>query len=118
MTKSSKPSNDTSSLSKIERITKIQQSLPSIIDEVKIILDNYDLTPEALKLNPLTQEEAERLIEHILLRFHTVACTNSEVRKGEKVFTVSDEKETQDLLYGLLRLHFDDVRKEEPTESI
>jgi hypothetical protein len=38
-------------------------------------------------------------------------------RQNRETLTITDEYDVQDLLQALLRLHFDDVRPEEPTPS-
>ena len=120
MMKSSQPSNATSSQSKLEKIKQIQGVIPSAIAEVNQIIKKHGLLPELeqVKLEPKTTEESIAVIEHIFHRFHRVACTQSERKDVDFVFDVSGEKEVQDLMHGLLRIHFDSVIKEETTEKV
>jgi hypothetical protein len=57
------------------------------------------------------------LIEKICLRFHAVARQLQHRHSGRETITVNDEYDVQDLLHGILRLHFDDIRAEEWTPS-
>jgi len=96
----------------------MQEALPSAIAEVNKILDEYGLQPEPKEfhLEPKSREVAITVIEHIFNRFHRVATTRKENKS--LVFDVEDEKKTQDLLHGLLSLHFDNIKKEEETPSV
>jgi len=118
MTKSSQPSRNTSSQSKLSRISEIQGAIPSAIADVNQILEShgFQTKPKQTKLKPKTTDDAVKVIEYIFKRFHRVATT----RKEDKtlVFDVENEKKTQDLLHGLLRLHFNNVKKEEETPSV
>jgi hypothetical protein len=61
------------------------------------------------------------IISRILARFNVVARQLRERRKdGEEAretLRVRDEYDVQDLLHGLFKIDFDDVRREEPTPS-
>jgi len=50
-------------------------------------------------------------------RFHAVAVQLRTRREKRQTLAINDEYDVQDLLNALLRLHFDDVRPEEPTPS-
>lgn len=117
MTKSSQPSRNTSSQSKLEKIKQVHEAIPSAIAEVNRILEDHGFQPELKEfvLEPKTKEEAIKIIEHIFHNFHRVATTRKENKT--LVFDVENEKKTQDLINGLLRLHFNDIRKEEETPS-
>jgi hypothetical protein len=53
----------------------------------------------------------------ICKRFHAVALQLLNRRKNRETLAITDEYDVQDLLNALVRLHFDDVRPEEPTPS-
>ncbi len=57
------------------------------------------------------------LIEEICSRFHFVARQLGEPHGNRPSLGISDENDVQDLLYALLKLHFDDIRSEEWTPS-
>lgn len=57
------------------------------------------------------------LIEQICSRFHFVARQLGERHGNRPSLGISDENDVQDLLYALLKLHFDDIRSEEWTPS-
>lgn len=50
-------------------------------------------------------------------RFHEVARQLTHRRENRATLEISDEYDVQDLLHGLLRIHFDDIRPEEWTPS-
>ena len=68
---------------------------------------------------PRIREEAHQLVENLFLNFHSVVREIEQERRHEKRRTleVNDEYDVQDLLRGLLRIHFDDIRPEEWTPS-
>jgi hypothetical protein len=57
------------------------------------------------------------LLEHICSRFHDVARQLRARHDGRPTLEVNDEYDVQDLMHGLLRLHFVDIRAEEYTPS-
>jgi hypothetical protein len=61
--------------------------------------------------------DAVELLKVICLRFHLFATRLLSRHGGRQAFEVKDEYDVQDLMHGLLRLHFDDVRPEEWTPS-
>lgn len=65
----------------------------------------------------LSKTESKRIIEQLFSRFHLVALTLLNRHASRNTIVIEDEKDAQDLLHALLRLYFDDVRPEEPTES-
>jgi len=67
---------------------------------------------------PKKSEEAPLLvIRKILSRFHLVANQMKRRRKNKTPYLIKDEYDVQILLHALLRLDFDDVRKEDWTPS-
>lgn len=56
-------------------------------------------------------------IEKLCKRFHIVASQLRKRRENRSTLKVQDEYDVHDLLHALLRLHFDDVRPEEPILS-
>ena len=83
--------------------------LDSMIDELRefgISDDEPEEAPDVLNL-----------IERLCLRFHAVARQLQQRHADRATITIEDEYDVQDLLHGILRLHFDDVRPEEWTPS-
>jgi len=72
-------------------------------------------------LKSLTKEQRADLplirIRRILSRFDLVANQLKRRRKNKEPYVVEDEYDVQDLLHALLKVDFDDVRKEEWTPS-
>jgi hypothetical protein len=64
---------------------------------------------------PISLHDSQKIVENTLLRFHLVVREICERHENRLPFLMNDEYDVQDLLEGLLRLHFDDVRREVPT---
>jgi hypothetical protein len=64
------------------------------------------------------QQDAEELVVSLCRRFHVFAQQLLVRHGGRNAIEVSDEYDVQDLMYALLRLHFEDVRPEEVTPSL
>jgi hypothetical protein len=83
-----------------------------------VIEANKVANPQQPKTHtPTSLSEAQKQVENILLRFHLVAKEIEDRYNSRTPLKMNDEYDVQDLLEGLLRLHFDDVRREEPTPS-
>lgn len=120
MTKSSKPLRNTSSANKLSALKQINLRAILARDDIDYILSEYNLekaVPEVKRSIELTQSEAETLVIKIFKRFNIIAITLLDRYAGKPTIVIEEEKDAQDLMHGLLKLHFDDVRREEPTES-
>lgn len=62
-------------------------------------------------------QDALELVRQLCARFHLLALQLQHRQRDRLPFPISDEYDVQDLLHGVLRLHFDDVRPEEWTPS-
>lgn len=60
--------------------------------------------------------DAEKIIENLFQKFHLVVKELCERYDDRSPFKMNDEYDVQDLLEGLLRLHFEDIRREVPTD--
>lgn len=63
------------------------------------------------------KEKALNELMNILTKFSQVVRQLRDRHNGRATFTIEDEYDVQDLLHALLTIHFDDIRKEEPTPS-
>jgi hypothetical protein len=61
--------------------------------------------------------DPQALLEKLCTRFHLVARQLRDRYDDRETITIGDEYDVQDLLHGLLRLFFDDIRPEEWTPS-
>jgi len=61
--------------------------------------------------------DAVELVTTLCSRFHLFALQLQKRHNGRQTIEFQDEYDVQDVLHGLLRLHFDDVRPEEWTPS-
>jgi REase_DpnII-MboI len=75
-------------------------------------------TNEATAKPKLEKQSLNNLL-NLLSRFHKIAQAIRDRRKGKgrDTILIQDEYDVQDLLYGLLQIYFDDVRKEDYSPS-
>jgi hypothetical protein len=119
MTKSSQPSRNTSS-NKLDIVKELSLRAISTREDINDILRGYGVTeifPEVEEPVIFTQEETETIVIRLFKRFHQVATTLLQRYDDRPTLEIGDEYDVQDLLEALLRIYFDDVRPEEPTES-
>jgi hypothetical protein len=62
-------------------------------------------------------EEPSKIIENLFTRFHSLTLEINRRHDNRPSLAINDEYDVQDLLRGLLKLHFDDIRDEEYTPS-
>lgn len=82
--------------------------LSSMIDEIR----EYDLDPGAD-----SPTKVSGTLERMCLRFHMVARQLRVRYSSRSTLEIDDEYDVQDLLHAILKLNFDDVRREEWTPS-
>lgn len=107
MKTSSKPSKNTFSSKTEGLIRDLASRLIEAQEKTDGILSEFQ--------QPTVVEDAHRVIESILSRFHLVAKEISERHESRPTLTINDEYDVQDLLEGLLRIYFDDIRPEQWT---
>ncbi|MFB3887881.1 MAG: hypothetical protein ACE14S_00190 [Candidatus Bathyarchaeia archaeon] len=67
-----------------------------------------------IKFKPVTPpKEPAQILENLFLRFHIVAKQLQKRQRNRQPLEINDEYDVQDLLHGLLKIFFDDVRPEE-----
>ena len=82
--------------------------LKSMVEE----LEEYGATnPEQQNSDPAT------VVVHLCERFHAVVKQLRDRHEDRPTIEVEDEYDVQDLLHGLLKVHFTDIRTEEWTPS-
>ncbi len=59
----------------------------------------------------------EVILDNVFDRFHSIAIQLRSRHGGRKTLDVQDEYDVQDLLHAILKLNFNDIRKEEWTPS-
>ena len=109
MTKSSNRSKNTFSPQVQKKINDILRRATNFKIEADSILLKY-------KPPPLHRETAQ-VLEYLFTKFHSVAKQLQMRQRNREPFTVKDEYDVQDLLHGLLRMYFEDVRPEEHCPS-
>lgn len=109
MTKSSKHSKSIFYPEIEKQLKDVISGIVEFKKEIDSVLSEYKPPPKI--------EHVSQLIEKILERFHMVVREIGYRYDNRPPFEINDEYDVQDLLRGLLRLHFDDVRDEEWTPS-
>jgi hypothetical protein len=109
MKTSSKPLGTTFSPETEKQIRTILARVGKFKSEVDSILSQYQL--------PNLVDKPSQLIENLFDRFHSVVLEINRRHDNRQPLELSDEYDVQDILRGLLRIHFDDVRDEEYTPS-
>jgi hypothetical protein len=107
MTRFSKPSKSTFSPEK--QIRDIVARVEKFKSEVDSILSEYQPS--------IRVDKPSQLIENLFDRFHSVVLEINHRHDNRKPLEINDEYDVQDILRGLLRIHFDDIRDEEYTPS-
>jgi len=67
--------------------------------------------PKEIIINPV--KDPVIIIENLIDRFHLVAKQIRQRYDERETLDIKDEYDTQDLFHSLLRIYFDDIRKEE-----
>jgi hypothetical protein len=109
MKTSSKPLEITFSPEIEKQIKDVLSRVVKFKSEVDTILAKYQ--------PPIIVKEPSRVIENLLEKFHSVALEIKRRHDNRDSLAITDEYDVQDLLRGLLRLHFDDISDEEYTPS-
>ena len=109
MKTSSKPSEITFSPEIEKQIEDVLSRVVKFKTEVDSILSKYQ--------PPIIVGEPSKIIENLFERFHSVALEINRRHDNRQSLPINDEYDVQDLLRGLLKLHFDDIRDEEYTPS-
>ncbi len=81
------------------------------------IYERVDLYTEDIESIPMQPTNPIKKIETLLHRYHAVVKQIQHRHESRPTLLVSDEYDGQDLLHGLLKIFFDDVRPEEWTPS-
>jgi len=84
---------------------------------VKEIFQDYLLELSEENDDASDNNDTEKDIERIFMRFRKVAVQLTRRHSNRETLIIKDEYDVQDLLHGLLKLYFDDVRDEEPIPS-
>lgn len=94
-----------------------------LVDEIQVLLESgppFEM-PRTPRVRPAgqgrTPADAAELIELICRRFPLYVTQLRQRHGGRATLEVSDEYDVQDALHALLRVHFEDVRDEDPVRS-
>ncbi len=109
MTKSSKLSKTTLSPETEKKVSEILLQVTKFKRDADRILSKYQ--------PPTVLESPSKTIESLFCKFHSVASEIARRHEGRNSLTIGDEYDVQDLLRGLLKIYFDDIRDEEYTPS-
>jgi len=107
-----------------EQIDKTKGDISKHLTRLKKIKEKLILIDELPGLQPIqdeteTDKQAKGLIylEKIFSKFHRVAQSLRHRHASRETLIIKDEYDVQDLLRGLLQIHFDDVREEDYSPS-
>jgi hypothetical protein len=81
------------------------------------IHERLELYPESGTPNLSARPNPLASIEKLLTKFHSVARQIRQRHDDRPTLDIDDEYDVQDLLHGLLKIYFDDIRPEEWTPS-
>jgi hypothetical protein len=109
MTKFSRLSKTTLSPETEKQVAKILSQIAKFKSEVDKILVRYQ--------PPISVEKPSQIIESLFGKFHSVALEINRRHDERNSLEINDEYDVQDLLRGLLKIYFDDIRDEEYTPS-
>jgi hypothetical protein len=107
MKTSSRPSEKTFSSQTERLLSSLIQNSNNAQKQIDSILSKSQ--------KPVFVGDAHRIIENLILRFHLVAKEISSRYDSRPTLLIENEYDVQDLLEGLLRIYFDDVRREQWT---
>jgi hypothetical protein len=99
-----------------------EENVGSLITELQTITQKKtgqieDLTTIPVEINTSAADKALEQVIQLCSSLHVVARQLRKRHDNRQTLDVSDEYDVQDLLHGLLRIFFDDVRPEEGTPS-
>lgn len=83
----------------------------------RIILAALKASERIAPKDATVREDRIALLEGLFRRFHVITRQLRNRYTGRPTLEVEDEYDVQDLLHALLRIYFDDIRKEEWTPS-
>lgn len=102
------------SLASVEEILEAVRAASVRVERIRGQIDRQAALPISIQDS---EKELLNALDRIFLRFHAVAVQLRQRHADRPTIDVRDEYDVQDLLHGLLRLDFDDVREEEVTPS-
>lgn len=90
--------------------------IQNILNNIKEYVDRGYIELDLLENNNAEIEKV-KIIETIFYNFHKMARKIRDRHDNRTTLDINDEYDVQDLLYAILQLFFDDIRKEEWTPS-
>jgi REase_DpnII-MboI len=105
-----------------EAVDEIMGDVESKYNRLKRIYEKIELVPVSPELELMEAEELNdtrslHQLENLLNRFHKVAQTIRQRYDNRPSIVIKDEYDVQDLLRGLLKIYFDDIREEDYVSS-
>lgn len=101
-----------------EEVEEDKSAIKFQVRKLRWFYEKIDLLNSVDKLK--TTDTSKNNISYLILllnRFHKVAQAIRERHNGRETILIQDEYDVQDLLYGLLQIYFDDIRKEDSSPS-
>jgi hypothetical protein len=105
-----------------EAVDEIMGDVEAKYNRLKRIYEKIELVPVSPELELMEAEELNdtrslHQLENLLNRFHKVAQTIRQRYDNRPSIVIKDEYDVQDLLRGLLKIYFDDIREEDYVSS-
>jgi len=107
-----------------EQISETKGSISKHLTRLKKIKEKLILIDELPNLQPLTkndnidiQAEGIRYLAKIFSKFHRIAQSLRHRHGNRETIIIKDEYDVQDLLRGILQIHFNDIREEDYSPS-
>ena len=98
----------------LSEVSKIK-SIEDFIKKTKQLIRKIELKNKLSSVQP--QEDVMIQLMNLLSKFPSVARQLRSRHNRRNTLEIEDEYDVQDLLHALLKIHFDDIRKEEWTPS-
>jgi hypothetical protein len=103
-----------------EEVRNFKEDMDRDIAKLRSVLERLDLFPESQEVEEMKggrRQDPTFIVKTICSRFHSVSRQLKERHDNRPTLEVNDEYDVQDLLHALLKVHFDDIRREEWTPS-
>lgn len=105
-----------------EQVAETQDDISKHLTRLKKIKEKLILIDELSGLQPLdngkdNQEDGLNYLGKLFSKFHRAAQSLRYRHSNRETLIIKDEYDVQDLLRGLLQIHFDDVREEDYSPS-
>lgn len=97
------------------------RELKIYLDYISVLIDEININPDFILSKSNNDKYRNKspleLVELLCISFHKVARQLRNRYNNRPTLEIEDEYDVQNLMHALLKIHFDDIRSEEWTES-